>query len=132
MAALSVKPRPPLEETSVMSVRDDDVLRPAREYQIISRPFAGRVGGNQHFTIEADTSEKDSLLQRIPDAAPYLTWRESFDLRPFREVELWKQAAVEGYGMRVSLSSIDFWDPYHVSRGANAKLGCKRLVSWSS
>jgi hypothetical protein len=69
-----------------------------RAYKLISRPFAARVGGNHHFTLEADTPENQRLLQRIPDAAPYLTFRESFDLRPFGEIELWKQGIVECYG----------------------------------
>jgi hypothetical protein len=73
-------------------------LHLGRAYKVISRPFAARVGGNHHFTLEADTPEKQLLLQRIPDAAPYLTWRESFDLRPFGEIELWKQGIVECYG----------------------------------
>jgi hypothetical protein len=73
-------------------------LQSSRTYQLILRPFAGRIGGNQHFILEPDTPEKRKLLQRIPDAAPYLTWKESFDIRPFGELELWKQAFAECYG----------------------------------
>lgn len=95
MASLSVKPAPPLK---VSEMHLGDSMAPAREYEVILRPFAGRVGGSQHFTIGSDTAEKDELLKRIPDAAPYLTWSECFDMRPFRELELWKQAWAEGYG----------------------------------
>lgn len=95
MASLSVKPTPPLKATEMHL---DDTMASARQYEVISRPFAGRVVGNQHFTIEADTVKKDDLLKRIPDAAPYLTWGECFDLKPFGELELWKHARVEGCG----------------------------------
>jgi hypothetical protein len=73
-------------------------LRLGRAYDAILRPFAARVGGNHRFTLDADTPEKQRLLQRIPDAAPYLTWTENFDLQPFGEIELWKQGVVECYG----------------------------------
>ncbi|KAF2103606.1 aquaporin-like protein [Rhizodiscina lignyota] len=67
------------------------------DFRVISRPYAGRIGGNQQFALRPDTLEKQAILERIPDAAPYLTWRESFDLNLFLEVELWKQALVECY-----------------------------------
>jgi hypothetical protein len=73
----------------------------ARSYEVISRPFAGRVGGNQHFALTPDTPAKAALLKEIPDAAPYLTWRESFDLQPFLAPELWKQALVEMYATAI-------------------------------
>jgi hypothetical protein len=97
MAALSEKHTAAVpDQTNLPSFVQS--LQHGRAYEVISRPFAGRIGGNHHFTLEADTPEKKLLLQRIPDAAPYLTWRESFDLRPFGEIELWKQAIVECYG----------------------------------
>lgn len=52
----------------------------ARDYQVISRPFTGRIGGSQHFIIEADTVEKEDLLKRIPDAAPYYDVEYSFSV----------------------------------------------------
>lgn len=94
---MSLKPTPPLKVLE-MHYADSALTGQAREYQVISRPFAGRIGGSQHFTIESNTVEKEDILKRIPDAAPYLTWSETFDLKPFGESELWKQAWVEGYG----------------------------------
>jgi hypothetical protein len=92
MAAIS-------EKEDVTSALLPDATQQRRDYSIISRPYAGQVGGNQRFALRPDTVEKQNILERVPDAAPYLTWRESFDLRLFWEAELWKQAFVECYGI---------------------------------
>jgi len=65
--------------------------------EVLSRPFVGRLGGNQAFTLSKDDPNYDEKLRKTPDAAPSLTWRGSFDLRGFRDVELWKQAVLEGW-----------------------------------
>ncbi|KAF1815632.1 aquaporin-like protein [Eremomyces bilateralis CBS 781.70] len=70
---------------------------PNRSYRVINRPYAGRLGGSQKFTISGTTAERQDLLQKVPDAAPYLRLREALNLRPLRDVELWKQALIEGY-----------------------------------
>ncbi|EXJ74292.1 uncharacterized protein A1O5_02588 [Cladophialophora psammophila CBS 110553] len=64
----------------------------------LSAPFAGRLGGNQEFTVDRSDPQNEELLKKVPDAAPNLTLRESFDLRGFREVELWKAALIEFVG----------------------------------
>lgn len=66
---------------------------------IISRPFAGRIGGNQQFAINHLHPDKDEILLKAPDATPYLSWSESFSLTPFTTGELWKQALYEGWSM---------------------------------
>lgn len=66
---------------------------------IISRPFAGRIGGNQQFALNHLHPDKDEILKETPDAAPYLSWSESFSLSPFLHRELWKQALYEGWSM---------------------------------
>jgi hypothetical protein len=97
MASLELKPGPARDHAG-----DRDQLSPlpearTRNYRIISRPYSGRIGGNQHFVLDGNTQEKRDLLKRVPDAAPYLKWRESIGLKPFTQIELWKQAFVEGY-----------------------------------
>ncbi|OAP63447.1 hypothetical protein AYL99_02674 [Fonsecaea erecta] len=64
----------------------------------LSAPFAGRLGGNQEFTLDRADPQNEELLKKVPDAAPNLTLQESFDLRGFREVELWKAALIEFVG----------------------------------
>jgi hypothetical protein len=104
MASLELKPGPALDrgrdgDTTSMPLSASH-LHPnarARNFRIISRPYSGRIGGNQHFVLDGDTQEKRDLLKRVPDAAPYLEWGESLDLKPFTQIELWKQAFVEGY-----------------------------------
>ena len=60
--------------------------------------FAGRIGGNQEFIVDRHDPKHAALLARTPDAAPYMSLRESFDLRGFTEIELWKGAFAEGIG----------------------------------
>ncbi|OAL28203.1 hypothetical protein AYO20_09531 [Fonsecaea nubica] len=67
----------------------------------LSAPFAGRLGGNQEFTLDRSDPQNEELLKKVPDAAPNLTLKESFDLRGFREVELWKAAMVEFVGTMI-------------------------------
>ncbi|KDQ12155.1 hypothetical protein BOTBODRAFT_189428 [Botryobasidium botryosum FD-172 SS1] len=65
--------------------------------EVLSRPFAGRLGGNQAFTLSKDDPDYDEKRRSTPDAATSLSWRESFDLRAFRDGELWTQAVFEGW-----------------------------------
>ncbi|KAL5360661.1 aquaporin-like protein [Aspergillus floccosus] len=60
--------------------------------------FAGRVGGNQEFVLQRDNAEDAAILEKIPDAAPLVPFRDLFDLGGFVEIELWKAAVVEGFG----------------------------------
>lgn len=60
--------------------------------------YAGRLGGNQEFIADLSDPDTQSLLQKIPDAAPWLSLRDIFSLRGFREPALWKPAILEGIG----------------------------------
>lgn len=59
-----------------------------------SRPFAGRIGGNQEFVLSAD----DASFTSMPDAAAIFSWHQSFYPRAFADVELWKESFIEGVG----------------------------------
>ena len=61
-------------------------------------PFAGRLGGNQEFIVDRTDPANHELIEQIPDAAPGIPIKELFDLRGFRQVELWKAAMMEGVG----------------------------------
>jgi len=61
-------------------------------------PFAGRLGGNQAFILDRDDVSNAAILQDVPDAAPGMTLAEQFDLRPLRNIGLWKAAIMEGMG----------------------------------
>jgi hypothetical protein len=61
---------------------------------VSSRPFAGRIGGNQEFVVSAH----DASYTSIPDAAAIFSWHQSFYPRAFADVELWKESFIEGVG----------------------------------
>ena len=63
-----------------------------------SHAFAGRLGGNQEFILDPRNLDNISTLKRIPDASPFISSREIFDLRGFLVLELWKAAIIEGVG----------------------------------
>ncbi|KAJ5527200.1 hypothetical protein N7513_011359 [Penicillium frequentans] len=57
--------------------------------------FAGRLGGNQDFILDRNDPRNDELLERVPDAAPCMTFAEIFDLKGFYSLDLWKFAMLE-------------------------------------
>ena len=61
-------------------------------------PFIGRLGGNQQFVLDRSDPRNGAVLEDAPDAAPYMTFREQMELRPFRSVGLWKAGIIEGMG----------------------------------
>ncbi|KIN03181.1 hypothetical protein OIDMADRAFT_40803 [Oidiodendron maius Zn] len=54
---------------------------------VTSHAFAGRLGGNQEFILDPKNLDNERALKRIPDASPFLSVRESFNLRGFLEPE---------------------------------------------
>lgn len=69
-------------------------------------PFAGRLGGNQAFVLDRTDPENESVLARVPDAAPGLTFRQIFDLRGFTEPILYKAGLIEMLGDTYTFSSL--------------------------
>lgn len=61
-------------------------------------PFAGRIGANQEFSVDKDTCTQRELLQKFPDAAPWIPVRDALSLRTILQPELWKAAVIEGIG----------------------------------
>jgi hypothetical protein len=59
---------------------------------VASRPFAGRLGGNQEFVSDS------ASFTSIPDATASFSWQQSFHLDAFADVELWKEAFIECVG----------------------------------
>lgn len=84
--------------------------RPADEYGALAAhaglkslspavvPFAGRIGGNQALVLDPDDPANESVLRKLPDAAPFLTLRDAFNLAGFADVQLWKYATIECIG----------------------------------
>ena len=68
--------------------------KPSHNPSIASRPFAGRIGGNQEFTI----SPYDASFTKTPDASAIFSWKSSLSLLAFADPELWKQSCIEGVG----------------------------------
>ena len=82
-----------------------------------SLPFAGRIGGNQDFTVDrSDPSGSNAdLIKKTPDAAPLLTLRDALDLNGFRQLIVWKSAIIEFWGKLLLLSQIFHLYLYFVS-----------------
>lgn len=82
-----------------LDLRPAETLRGSgRAVMIVTEPFAGRLGGNQQFVLSETEPGYEKAVARTPDAALHLTWTESFDLRSFIDLELWKQAVFESLG----------------------------------
>jgi hypothetical protein len=78
-----------------------EIFHDPPKYEASSIPFAGRLGGNQEFVLDRDDPDNASILQTVPDAGIYMTIRQSFDLRGFREIDIWRGALMEGVGERL-------------------------------
>ena len=71
---------------------------PSRAYRASIPAFAGRLGGQQTVILDPSNPRNAELLKNCPDATPYMTMADQFDLRPFRSIGLWKAATMEGMG----------------------------------
>jgi hypothetical protein len=69
------------------------------QHDVTAQPFAGRLGGNQEFILDRKKLENAPALKRVPDASPFMSVQDIFNLRGFLEPELWKAALTEGLGM---------------------------------
>lgn len=67
--------------------------------------FVGRLGGNQAFALDRNDVSNAAILHNVPDAAPYMTLAEQFDLRGLRNLGLWKAGLVEGVGKNLCYDS---------------------------
>ncbi|OJI98018.1 hypothetical protein ASPVEDRAFT_441046 [Aspergillus versicolor CBS 583.65] len=61
-------------------------------------PFAGRLGANQEFSLSRSHCTDRELLEKTPDAAPWVPLRDALSVTQFSQIELWKAAVVEGLG----------------------------------
>lgn len=64
----------------------------------IAVPFAGRIGANQEFSLNKDNCAHLEILQKFPDAAPWIPLRDALSLRHILQPTLWKAACVEAVG----------------------------------
>jgi hypothetical protein len=74
-------------------------LRSRKRQDVATRPFAGRIGGNQEFVVHGDSDDADEILKKQPDAVGILQCRQiclrklmellgaSFDFQRFVEPE---------------------------------------------
>jgi hypothetical protein len=67
--------------------------------------FAGRLGGNQLFTLTSEDPQYEQTKGRLPDAVVSSSWRDIMDLRAFRERRLWEMAIIEGIGVALQVWS---------------------------
>lgn len=65
----------------------------------LSSAFAGRIGGNQRFTISRDDPLFDQIKKDVPDATTDGTWKELCDLRGLAKKDIWKSGIIEFWGM---------------------------------
>ena len=81
-------------ENEGQTEQQQDDAQPAVE----NSPFAGRMGGNQTFILNRRDKNNKHLLAANPDAAPGMSLKDQFNLKPFQTLGLWKAAVVEGIG----------------------------------
>lgn len=92
------QPVPVLPRSMSTTTAKQPNLACRRRKGTISAPFAGRIGGNQEFTLDRSDPNNEELLKKVPDAAPNLTLEEAFDLRGFTEIGLYKASLIEFMG----------------------------------
>lgn len=71
---------------------------PTDDKKLRNATFAGRIGGNQQFTVSRDDPEYEKIKSETPDAITDVTWSEMCGLRGFREPEIWRSALIELWG----------------------------------
>lgn len=71
-------------------------------------PFAGRLGGNQTAGLRRDDTVEPDPDSAIPDATPWISLSQQFDLRAFKSPGLWRAAVLEGWGT-LMLVYITMW-----------------------
>jgi glycerol uptake facilitator-like aquaporin len=100
----SSKTMPELRDSEEKTTPMPSIGNAGQEARIInlketSNAFAGRLGGNQAFVLDDQNEETlRNLLKTTPDATPILSWRVNLNLRQLSDHDLWKQAAIEGFG----------------------------------
>jgi hypothetical protein len=103
----SIGPQPKLLPRPA-TAPDIHLTKSQLEWRENTFPFAGRIGGNQEFTLDKSDPDHGRILKEIPDAAPFCTWKASFDLSQFKQLNLWKAAFIEGWGEHFILTIYSF------------------------
>jgi hypothetical protein len=87
---------------------DELTLTHRHNEQVTSRPFVHPLGGTRAFASSKAHPKYDEKLPPSLGRNPCFTWQELFDLNGFRDIELWKQALLEGFAtcLLVWLSSL--------------------------
>jgi glycerol uptake facilitator-like aquaporin len=75
---------------------------------LASQPFAGRLGGTQEFILDPKNIGNEQALKHVPDASPFISLSEIFNLRGLLEPGLWKAAVTEGIGTLLLVWSTGF------------------------
>ena len=63
-----------------------------------SLPYAGRIGGNVEFILDRNDPANARTLEQTPDAAPFVSPKDAFDLRGFKDLDLYRAGIIEGFG----------------------------------
>ncbi|KAF2667350.1 putative aquaporin transporter [Microthyrium microscopicum] len=72
---------------------------PIPHNHINSQPFVGRLGGNQLAAIATSDPDYQTVQHTNPDAVQSPKWIHILSLRPFRDVHIWRYAAIEGIAL---------------------------------
>ena len=89
-----------------MAHLDVDVKDTERQMTALPQPvpvvqpqvFAGRLGGNQQFTVSSSDPGYHEIVAKEPDAGRASSWKALLDLRGFYDPDLWRLATIEGIG----------------------------------
>jgi len=97
-----------VEKTATEGFNRSNSQATTPSYNQTTRPFIGRLGGNQEFVLDRHNVANAEILREQPDSAPCMTLREQFDLQGFRSLGLWKAAAIEGFGTYSPFPHLNF------------------------
>lgn len=93
----------PRNPSTTMDLEQADGITLAHRYNepvIIPRNFARHSGATQVSILSKGDLDHDHSDEKLPTRlgrSPCFTWRESFDLNGFRDIELWKHALLEAF-----------------------------------
>ncbi|KAJ5648635.1 hypothetical protein N7490_005007 [Penicillium lividum] len=99
-----------MNNSASSAIEDSSMATPCRAMPAHPKvhPFAGTLGGNQRVVVDRSDPDNESLLEKLPDAAPLMTVQEGLSLQGFFNVDLWRLGLLECVGAML-LDFVTVW-----------------------